>query len=146
MQSKDVLQFPAHESQNTNPRSYSKRWKHESLIANGYTVIPSTFLKLYSRLKPYAITMPEAMLIVHLMEFKWDSKNPYPSYKTLALRMGVSDKRVRRLAQSLEQKGYLKRKMRMARTNEFDLNPLFDALAAAATVDLSSVQDKQAAK
>ena len=90
--------------------------------------------------------MPGAMLVVHLMEFKWDDKNPYPSYKTLALRMGVSDKRVRRLAQSLEQKGYLKRKMRMAMTNEFDLNPLFDVLAAAAEADLSSIQEKQAAK
>jgi DNA-binding transcriptional MocR family regulator len=65
------------------------------------------------------------------MEFKWDSNDPYPSYKVLAQRMGVSDKLVRRHAQSLEIKGYLRRKQRIGDTNLFDLTPLFDALANA---------------
>lgn len=65
------------------------------------------------------------------MEFKWDSKEPYPAYKTLARRMGISDKMARRHAQSLEIKGYLKRQIRRAKTNRFDLNPLFDALLKA---------------
>ena len=57
--------------------------------------------------------------MLHLMEFKWDSKEPYPAYKTLAKRMGISDKMARRRAQSLEIKGYLKRHIRTAKTNRF---------------------------
>jgi predicted ArsR family transcriptional regulator len=53
------------------------------------------------------------------MEFKWDSKEPYPAYKTLAKRMGISDKMARRHAQSLEIKGYLKRHIRTAKANRF---------------------------
>jgi len=69
--------------------------------------------------------------VLHLMDFKWDEKHPFPGYKRLGLRMGVSDKMARRHAQSLETKGYLKREMRVGQTNRFDLIPLFDALKSA---------------
>jgi|SRR5229473_2038755 hypothetical protein len=45
------------------------------------------------------------MFILHLMSFKWSEQAPYPSYKTLAKRMGVTDKMVRRYAAGLEDKG-----------------------------------------
>ena len=48
------------------------------------------------------------------MEYKWDERAPFPSYKTLARRMGISDKMARRHAQSLEAKRYLRR---VARTS-----------------------------
>lgn len=109
-------------------RSYGKRWKHEALLAGGYLVVPSQFMRYYARLRPYPLTVGEAMFVLHLMEFKWDEAEPYPSYKLLAQRMGCSDKLVRRHARSLEQKKLLKRKARRATTNLFDLTLLFDAL------------------
>ena len=81
------------------------------------------------------------MFVLHLMEFKWDSKDPYPSYKVLAQRMGVSDKLVRRHARSLEEKKYLKRKQRLATTNLFDLTPLFDALLQAVERDTKAADE-----
>ena len=65
------------------------------------------------------------------MEFKWDSNAPFPSYKTLATWMGVSDKMTWRHAQNLEQKGYLRRSVRVGQTNRFNLTPLFDTLRSA---------------
>ena len=88
--------------------------------------MPSVFLRHYSRMKPYSLTHGEALFVLHLMEFKWDQAAPFPSYATLSRRMGVSIKMVRRYAQALEEKRYLKRVVRTGNTNRFDLTPLFD--------------------
>ena len=53
---------------------------------------------------------------------------PYPGYKTIAKRMGVSDKTARRLAKSVEDKKYLIREVRQANTNRFHLAKLMSAL------------------
>ena len=109
-------------------RTYSDRWKHPELFESGYLVVPSTFLRHYSRLKPHGLTHGEVLFVLHLMEFKWDRTAPFPSYGTLARRMGVSTKMARRYAQALEQKGFLYRLIRTGNTNRFDLTPLFDKL------------------
>jgi DeoR/GlpR family transcriptional regulator of sugar metabolism len=62
------------------------------------------------------------------MQHKWDEKAPFPAYKTIARRMHVSSKTARRWAKSLEQKGYLRREMRVSETNRFHLKGLIDAL------------------
>ena len=108
--------------------TFAKRWKYEELFQKGYVAVPALFLHYYAQLKPFPLTSGEALFVLHLMTFKWDTEEPFPGYKTLAKRMGVSDKMARRHAQSLEIKGYLKRRLRVGQTNRFDLNPLFDAL------------------
>lgn len=144
MNQENVVAFPLDPEgiDDSNKRSYAKRWKHEALVRQ-YLVVPSFFLRCYANLKPYPLTLPEAMLVIQLMDFKWDSKDPFPSCKLLAQRMGVGDKRVRRLAQSLEGKGYLRRKMRMSTTNQYDLNPLFDALLKAMEEEVVSIKDRK---
>ena len=109
-------------------RSYADRWKHQELLAPGYLVVPSAFLQYYSRLKPNSLTHGEALFVLHLMEFKWDEDAPFPSYGTLARRMGISTKMARRYAQALERKGFLRRVVRTGNTNRFDLEPLFNKL------------------
>ena len=116
-------------------RSFASRWKYERLFERGYLVVPTLFLRHYSQLKPYPLTSGETLFILHLMEFKWDSDAPFPAYKTLAARMGISDKMARRHAKSLQDKGYLKRRMRVGQTNRFDLNPLFDTVLKAVQRD-----------
>ena len=97
----------------------------------GWLGVPDAFLRLYSKLKPYALTVGEAMFVLELMVYKWSVNAPFPSYKSLGKRMGVSDKMVRRYAANLEGKNYLRREARIGSTNAFDLSPLFAALAAA---------------
>ena len=112
-------------------RSAAARWgnKHE-LFDRGFLVVPVTFLSRYATLKP-AITPGEVLFILQLMSFKWEADAPYPSYATLASRMGVSEKMTRRYAPSLSKKKYLWRQFQHHKPNRFDLTGLFEALANA---------------
>ena len=110
-------------------RSFARRWAPE-LEADGHTQISIYFLENYHRLKPYPLTHSEAMFVIHLMQYKWDERSPYPGYKTIAQRMGVATKSARRYAQSLQQKKCLHREVRIGQTNLFDLAPLMKALVA----------------
>ena len=116
-------------------RTYADRWKHPDLLKSGYLVVPSVFLRNYSKLEPDSLTHAEALFVLHLMEFKWDRNAPFPSYNTLADRMGISAKMVRRYAHSLEKKGFVRRLGRLGSTNRFDLTPLFDKLLQVVRLD-----------
>jgi hypothetical protein len=108
---------------------FAKQWAAE-LEKDGHVRISTFFLENYHHLKPYSLTHGEAMFIVHLMQHKWGEACPYPGYKTIAKRMGVSDKTARRLAKSLEDKKYLFREVREAKTNRFHLTKLMSALVS----------------
>ena len=103
------------------------RWS-QRLAKDGFVPVVNHFLDHYHALKPYSLTHSEAMFVIHLIRYKWDESAPYPGYKTLAKQMGISHKSARRYAQSLEEKHYLRRRMRIAETNKFDLSPLIVAL------------------
>lgn len=106
----------------------SARWEFPELLENGFVPVPDSFLQLYSKLVP-PLTSGEALFVIQLMNFKWDKQAPFPSYHTLAKRMGISDKMARRHAASLESKKYLLRISRIGGTNRFNLSNLFAALA-----------------
>jgi len=139
---KNIVDFPAEESKTAVPKSqgqaYAERWGHGALFNKGYVVVPTLFLRHYATLKPFPITPGEALFILHLMEFKWDAREPFPGYKLLGRRMGVSDKMARRYAKSLETKKYLRRRLRIGQTNRFDLVPLFDAILKAAAKEAAT--------
>lgn len=78
----------------------------------------NVFLESYRVLKPYDLTYGEAMFVIHLMQFKWTEKPPFPKYKT------ISVKTAGRWAQSLEVKKYLVREKRVGTTNLFHLDNL----------------------
>jgi len=120
--------------------SFEKRWAL-SLKKDGFVPVSTFFLENYHRLKPFDLTYGEAMFVIHLMQHKWNEKAPFPAYKTIAKRMHVSAKSTRRWAASLEQKGYLKREMRIGATNRFHLKGLLDAL-----VSLKQAQPPKATK
>ena len=103
------------------------RWTAK-LAKGGFTPVVSVFLEHYARMKP-PLTTPEAMLVIQLMSFKWDDSMPWPAFKTLAKRMGISATAVRNHARSLDtRKKYLVRHKRVGQPNLFDLAPLFAAL------------------
>jgi len=108
-------------------RSAVERWgNHESMFSVGFLVVPMKFLSHYTEL---SLSSSEAMFILQLMTFKWDASAPYPTYATIAQRMGVSEKMVRRYAKSVEDKGLLKRRFQRRSANRFDLSRLFEAVA-----------------
>ena len=123
-------------------RAHSARWQYPELLEDGYVPVPVEFLRHYASLKPYPLTSGEALFVIHLMQFKWDSNSPFPSYQRLAASMGVSDKMARRHAQSLDQKGYLRRLIRVGQTNRFNLTPLFDALLSAVRSRHASLKER----
>jgi hypothetical protein len=106
---------------------FAKKWAAE-LESDGHVQVSTFFLENYHRLKPYSLPHGEAMFVVHLMQHKWGEEAPYPGYRTIAERMGVSDKTARRLAKSLEDKKYLVREVRQANTNLFHLTQLMSVL------------------
>ena len=107
-------------------RQVSARWT-QILVGGGWTPVSDFFLEHYSRLSP-PITNAEAMLILHLMTYKWDANPPFVGFSTLAKRMAMTATAVRMHARSLDKKGYLVRQKRIGTTNKFDLTPLFRAL------------------
>jgi hypothetical protein len=113
-----------------NKKTVMARWTHSELFDGGFVGVPTRFLELYPKLKP-SLTSGEAIFVIQLMSFKWDEKDPFPSYKTLGERMGTSAKTAQRHAATLEGKKYLTRIQRIGDSNKFDLSKLFNALLVA---------------
>jgi DNA-binding MarR family transcriptional regulator len=119
--------FPT--ADNNNPsRSFAARWGSNNLFDEGFVGVPAAFLRYYTYL---GLSHSEAMFVLQLMSFKWNEKAPFPSYKTLAQRMGITPEMARRHAKSLEDKNLLTRIKRTGQSNAFDLRLLTEALEAA---------------
>ena len=86
-------------------RDVATRWGgHEILVREGYVPVVSLFLKLSGSLKPHPLTPAQALFVLQLMVHKWDAKHPYPAYKTIAQRMGVSVEYARSIARDLRRR------------------------------------------
>ena len=108
----------------TIQRQVAKRWTPE--LSKAWTPVSDAFLTYYRELD---ITPPEAMFIILLMSYKWDKSAPYPGFKSLAKKMGVTMTAVRGYARSLEKdKKVLRREIRVDDTNIFHLDLLFEKL------------------
>src|SRR5882757_4135595 len=107
------------------PRQVSSRWT-PALARGGWTPVVNFFLDNYHRLHPKPLRYVEAMFIIHLMRHKWDSGAPYPGFKSLAKRMGISPQSARIYARTLQKKGCLVREFKTGETNRFHLRKLFE--------------------
>lgn len=137
-----TLKYHAAKKNKPSGRSPGKRWTPK-LVEGGWTPVSDFFLKNYCRLTP-PITNSEAMLIIHLLMHKWDERAPYPGFKDLARRMGMSITMARTHARTLEIKKYLRRKKRVGTTNLFFLEPLFEALEALRAADMKKAAKESA--
>lgn len=125
-------------------RSHEARWGgHERIFEDGYVAVPVTFLKYMDQMAPYVLTPAEALFVIQLMAFKWDGSDPFPSYGTIAERMGISDGYARKLARRLESKGFIDRKERQGRSNAFDLSGLFEELAEQIREDRGPLEEEE---
>ena len=123
-----------------------------------HTQIANGFLDYYSQLESNGkrLASSDVLMVIQLMRFKWDKTNPYPSHANLAARMGVGVPAVRKILKKLEDMNFLKRIPRRETTvddlpgqwlgNEYDLQPLFDALVAKikqAQPSLTAAEDEE---
>ncbi len=125
-------------------KQVTDRWTPALIAKGGFTPISVFFLESYSSL-PQPLSHAEALLVIHLMRHKFDKEAPYPGFKSLAKKMGVTPTAVRGYARSLETKGYLKRVMREAQTNKFQLEPLFKALEKLLQSQTDSIEPEKGA-
>jgi DNA-binding MarR family transcriptional regulator len=102
------------------------------LAAHGFTAVPTTFLENYHSLD---VTSAEAMVIIHLLSYKWDKRNPFPRLALLAKKMGLTETSVRSHTRKLEEKKLLRRISRPGHSNAFDLTPLFAKLEEVLTAE-----------
>jgi len=108
-------------------RDIVSRWGgDQTIIGKGFVAVPVQFLLASASMTPYRLTPMEQLFVIEVMAFKWDTKAPFPGYKKVAARMGISEAYARKLARSLEGKGFLRRVRRVGQTNEFDFTPLFE--------------------
>ena len=112
------------ENQHPDQRDVAARWTPH-LATGGWTSVVDFFLDHYQDL---GITNLEAIFLVHLIRFKWTKEMPFPGFKRLAKKMGISATAARGHARRLEKKGMLKRIERTGSTNRFDLTGLFQGL------------------
>src|SRR3712207_3956972 len=104
----------------------------DELLQAGFTAVPNLVLRHYVAL---GITPTEMMFIIHIWQYWWNEKDPYPSLRTIAERMGISWRNAQRYVASLRQKGVLVVSPRFAAglgqmTNEYDFSPLTQRVLA----------------
>lgn len=107
--------------------SLAIRWGSPQVFDEGFVGVPAALLTRYAKL---GLSTGEIVFVLELMVFKWNDQAPFPSYNTLAQRMGITTEMTRRHAKSLESKGMLKRITRTGQSNAFDLLPLTNMLKA----------------
>lgn len=116
-------------------RSATVRWGGDAiLLRSGFVPVPRAFLLYASQLPPTGLTPTEVLFIIHLVSFKWDESAPYPSLRRVAERLGISEAYAKKIASSLQRRGFLIKRRRPTEsggfgTNEYYLQPLFDRLA-----------------
>jgi hypothetical protein len=74
-------------------------------------------LRAFSKLKPHPLTVEELLFVLAVHSYKWTKAAPFPKNQTIANIAGAANVRtIRRPAQHLEEKGYLRREYRNEQT------------------------------
>ncbi len=126
-----------------NPRTVKARWgerlgkvsawRRTGAGLGGFVPVVRSFLRLYGRLQPRAMAPTEAMLVMHILDSKWDDAAPRVSAKVLATRMGISAQQVKRYIRKLKNDFLVGVNYNEAEgTYSFEFGPFFDQIADAA--------------
>lgn len=105
------------------------RWRRDGTGYGGYVPVVRSFLRLYSKLD-MAPTL--AMLVLHIVDSKWDASHPRMSSKVLATRLGLSAQQVKRHLHKLREYGVQWTYDGTTRVYTFDMEPFFEKVAALA--------------
>jgi hypothetical protein len=79
------------------------------------------------------VTPAEMMFVIHVWQYWWSARCPYPSLTHIAENMGITQRQARRYSQSLQDKGLLVIRERHDSelgqlTNEYDFSLLIQAV------------------
>jgi hypothetical protein len=136
----------------SKPQSHASkvalRWSGP--LSAQFCPVSSYFLANYHRLASQpgerGLNSTEAMLIIQLMDFKWDERLPFPSLGTIADRMAITRRHVRDTLKSLEGRGYVKRIANTnGGTNKYDFAGLIGKLETLMQAEADSNESKEAA-
>lgn len=113
------------------------------MLQEGHTAVPNLVLKHYAEL---GITPTEMMFIIHIWQYWWTERQPFPSLNTVSKRMNLSRRQARNYTQSLKGKGFLEVHDRFSATlgqmsSEYDFTPLLKAIVACAMSHDTSEQE-----
>jgi hypothetical protein len=107
-----------------------RKWG-KAVMALGFSILPSLLFRAQPRL---GLNPTQLALLVQLADYWWaHDRKPYPSIKTLAQRLGLGSRQVRRYIEQLEKAGLVRRVERKAAhlgrlSNEYDLSGLVEKL------------------
>lgn len=130
-------------------RSVKARWG-EKLASAGFSPVPSVFLRHYHKLRvcpgkrARKLNSTEVMVIIHLAEFKWDERDPWPSVGTIAERLGISPRSTREAMKTLEEADLLKRKLSLrGGTSSYSFKGLIAKLEALLDEELANKEKQE---
>ena len=106
----------------------------DEVLEAGFTTVPNLVLDHYATL---GITSDEMMFTIHIWQYWWTERDPYPSLATVAAKMGKSWRTAHRYAKSLEKKQMLRITHRDRddggqSTSEYDFEPMINAVVQSA--------------
>lgn len=105
-------------NQDENNASFRHKWGGE-VAFRGFTQVPKCLITCQRQL---GLTNGEFNTLLQLLSFHFfTNKDPFPSMQRIASQMNISERMVRRHVRSLETNGFIKRKYRKNKTNEFRL-------------------------
>lgn len=129
--SKKVKVIDFHEETKKASKSSEKKWGGK-VMKLGFCIFPSLLLRAQARL---GLSAQQLAVLLQIIDHWWEHNRwPYPSKKTLASRLNLSDKQIQRHIAELEKGGFLKRIPRYASnhkgklSNKYDLSGLIDKL------------------
>lgn len=106
------------------------RWRKNYTGLGGFVPIVRSFLRLYSQL---SLSAAEAMLIIHILDSKWDNKAPRVKAPVLAARMGLKKQQLLRHVRNLKKKHQIGCEYeKKGDVYKFNFEAFFAALAAKA--------------
>ena len=112
------------------------KWRKASLRIGGFVPVPRAYLRLYAQVpgvKPThrKLTPVESMLILHIVDSKWDKGPPRVKTSVLARRMGISQQQIKKYIRKLKTDfGIGATYNAKTRDVTFELDEFFDRMAA----------------
>jgi len=115
----------------------------DEILQHGFTTVPNLVLDHYSQL---GISPSEMMFIIHVWQYWWTEKNPYPSLKSISSKMSISHRQMKNYVRSLKDKGYLIVNERIVPgvgrlTSQYDFSPLIQAVVSLQTKERNHAPD-----
>jgi DNA-binding MarR family transcriptional regulator len=135
----------APEKHDKQPKDHRVPVRLTPKLANAWAAVPTALIQGAHRLRPHdgarGLNPTEVMVLIHLLDRKWDERMPFPAITTIAEQMGLKPRGVRAVVERMEKLGYLKRyPMANGGPNRYDLTGLFTALEKLMDEDVAKAE------